>query len=441
VNDGVPGARLQGGRDALRRFAGESPLSRTYPWALPAGHFFRAAIHGHRRPGTVDLDELRALAAGTPPAPARVVALDPAGDGEGVEAPAAALIEARAAGCRATLRLRGTAARGDVTAAVQALAERLQREGVTLAPEALALSAAVACPEEDALAAARACAGAPAVYLLLPSGALEALQRRRPMALAGGGEVDARRWWHELLSLAAAAPAVSLVPEVAGAGLSLLAAGQRWLGPSPGAGELIPAMPRRLRLELDCGALVAACGDRPDGLRRLAGRIVTLADELLGQWPGDRAPRRLALELGGIAPAVHAAGRDPRSFAALAWVRSRLAAFRDGAREASVRLARTRGAGLRPLPEPLALQIADSGTAVDADAIDRDLLLHGARHSHLVCLSPWSLAPPEMGRDCFGLLPALALADSVAWRRPAVPYPVPLYGEALRFAWAVALHN
>jgi hypothetical protein len=204
----------------------------------------------------VDLDELRALAAGTPPAPARVVALDPAGDGEGVEAPAAALIEARAAGCRATLRLRGTAARGDVTAAVQALAERLQREGVTLAPEALALSAAVACPEEDALAAARACAGAPAVYLLLPSGALEALQRRRPMALAGGGEVDARRWWHELLSLAAAAPAVSLVPEVAGAGLSLLAAWTAVVGPFAG---------RRRADSRDAPAAAAGAGLRRAG--------------------------------------------------------------------------------------------------------------------------------------------------------------------------------
>jgi hypothetical protein len=322
---------------------------------------------------------------------------------------------------------------------VQALAERLQREGVTLAPEALSLSAAVACPEQDALDAASACAGAPAVYLLLPSGALEGLQRRRPMTLAGGGEIDARRWWYELLSLAAAAPSVSLVPEVAGAGLSLLAAGQRWLGPSPGAGELIPAAPRRLRLALEFGALVAACNDRPEGLRLLADRIVTMADELLGQLPGCRAPRRLALELDGIARAVQGVGLDPRSFAALAWVRSRLTAFREGAREASVRLVRTRGEGLRPLPMPLALQIADAGA--DGDAVDRDMLVHGARHSHLLCLSPWSLAPPDTGRDCFGLLPALALADSVAWRRPAAHCPAPVYGEALRFAWAVALHN
>ena len=385
----------------------------------------------------MDLDELRALAAGTPPAPARVVALDPAREDEGMEAPAAALGEARAAGCRATLQLRGTVARGDVATTVQALAEYLQREGLTLAPEALSLPAAVLCPEEDALDAASACIGAPAVYLLLPSGALEALQRRRPLVLAGGGEVDARRWWHELLTLAGAAPSVSLVPEVAGAGLSLLAAGQPWLGPSPGAGELIPAAPRRLRLELDFGALVAACNDRPDGLRRLAGRIVTMADELLGQLPGCRAPRRLALELDGIACAAQGVGRDPRSFAALAWVRSRLTAFRDGAREASVHLARTRGEGLRPLPVPLALQIADA----DADAVDRAMLVHGARHSHLLCLSPWSLAPPDTGRDCFGLLPALALADSVAWRRRGAHCPAPLYGEALRFAWAVALHN
>jgi hypothetical protein len=387
----------------------------------------------------VDLDELRALAAGTPPAPARVVALDPAGEEDGMEGPATALAEARAAGCRATLQLRGMVARGDVAATVRALAEHLQREGFTLAPEALSLPAAVPCPEEDAIEAASACTGAPAVYLLLPPGALESLQRRRLMVLTGGAEVDARRWWHELLTLAAAAPSVSLVPEVPGAGLSLLAAGQSWLGPSPGAGELIPAAPRRLRLELDFGALVAACNDCPEGLRRLAGRIVTMADELLGQLPDCRAPRRLALELDGIARAAQGVGRDPRSFATLAWVRSRLAAFRDGAREASVRLARTRGAGLRPLPEPLALQIADAGA--DADPVDRDMLVHGARHSHLLCLSPWSLAPPDTGRDCFGLLPALALADSVAWRRRGAHCAASLYGEALRFAWAVALHN
>ncbi len=382
----------------------------------------------------VDRDELRALAAGTPPAPARVVTLDVDGEAGALAGPAAALREAEDAGCRTTLRLCGSVADCNAGAVLDALAAHLQREGRKLAPDALALPGFVTHPEELALGAVGACAGAPPIYLLLPQAALESIQRRRPLVLAGAGELDARQCWQGLLALAASAPAVSLVPEAPGPGLSMLAAAPRWHGPSPGAGELIPAAPQRLRLELDFGALVEISGDRLAVLERLAGRIVTLADELLGQLPGPAAPRRLALELGGIARAVMSRGRDPRTFAALHWVKSRLGAFRDGARAASVRLARSRG-GLQPFPLPDALKVADTG------ALERDLLIHGARHSHLLCLSPWSLAPPETGRDCFVLMPALACADSVAWRRPPIDCPVSLYSEALRFAWAVALRS
>jgi hypothetical protein len=384
----------------------------------------------------VDRDELRELAAGTPPAPARVVVLDAACEAEALEAPAAALNEARDAGCQATLRLCGFAARRDSAAVLDGLGTRLQREGRKLAPDALALPGAVAHPEELALGAVGACGGAPPIYLLLPPGALEAIQRGRSLPASGGGEMEARRWWQGLLALAGGAACVSLVPEAPGPGVSPLAPAQRWLGPSPGAGELIPAAPRRLRLKLDFGALVKAGGDRPAVIGRLAGRIVDMADELLGQLPGLAGPRRLALELDGVARAVVARGLDPRSYAALNWVRSRLGAFRDGARAASVRLARTRGAGgLQPFPLAGALEVAEAG------ALDHALLVHGARHSHLVCLSPWSLAPPDTGRDCFVLMPALACADSIAWRRPDVECPPELYGEALRFAWAVALRS
>jgi hypothetical protein len=379
-----------------------------------------------------DREVLRALAAGTPPAPARIVVLDVACSA--FDAPAAALAEARDAGCRATLRLGGVTARSEVADLLEGLAARLAREGRRLAPDALALPGAVACPEELALAAIGACGSAPVVYVLLPSTALEAVQRRRSLPLGGGIEGDARRWWGQLLALAAVAPSVSLVPETPGPGLSVLAPG-RWCGPSPGSGELIPAAPHRLRLALDFGALVKAGGDDPARLGRLAERIVTTADEMLGQLLGPGGPRRLALDLEGIADAVIGSGRDPRSFAALRWIKSRLGAFRDGARAASVRLARTRGGGLQAALLPDVLEVAD------ADGIDHALLIHGARHSHLVCLSPWSLAPPETGRDCFGLMPALACADSLAWRRPEGASAPALYSEALRFAWAVALRS
>lgn len=385
----------------------------------------------------VDREEFRALAAGTPPAPARVVLLDAACSSEALDLPAAALDEARAAGCRTTLCLSGVGSEPAVAELLAALRDRLGREGQGLGPEALALPAAVARPEELALGAAAACDGAPLIYLMLPPGALEAIQRGRGLPLANGGELDARSWWCGLLALAATAPAVSLVPEAPGPGLSMLAPGQRWTGPSPGLAELIPAAPRRLRLDLDFAALVAASRDCPRTLAQLAGRIVTASDELLGRLLGPGGPRRLALQLGGIALGVIANGRDPRSFAALNWARSRLQAFRDGASAASVRLARERGAsgGVQPVPLPGTLDVADAG------ALDHAMLIHGARHSHLVCLSPWSLAPPEAGRDCLGLLPALACADSIAWRRPEQEYPVALYGEALRFAWAVALRH
>ena len=104
---------------------------------------------------------------------------------------------------------------------------------------------------------------------------------------------------------------------------------------------------------------------------------------------------------------------------------------------ASVQLARERGAGggVLPCPLPGVLEVAEAG------ALERAVLVHGARHSHLVCLSPWSLAPPELGRDGLGLLPALACSDSIAWRRPAAECPPGFYCESLRFAWAVATRN
>lgn len=382
-----------------------------------------------------DRDELRALATGMPPAPARVVTLDVACEAHGLGLPAGALREARDAGCRTTLRLCGLTAGGDAGGVLAALAAWLAREGGVLAPDALALPAAVTHPEEVALGAVGACHGTPAVYLLLPHAALEAIQRRRALPLVDGGEFAARRWWNGLLALAASAPSVSLVPQAPGPGVSPLAPAQRWQGPSPGVGELIPAEPRRLRLALDFGALLRACGDEPSRLARLAERIVTLADELLEQLLGAAGPRRLALQLDGVASASIARGRDPRHYATLGWVKQRLGAFRDGARAASVRLARTRGGGLQPFPLPDALEVAD------ADALDRALLAHGTRHTHLVCLSPWSLAPPGHGRDCLGLLPALAGADSIAWRRPAEEFTAQWYCEALRFAWAVALRS
>jgi hypothetical protein len=190
-----------------------------------------------------------------------------------------------------------------------------------------------------------------------------------------------------------------------------------------------------LRLPLDFGALVAAAGDHPVALGRLAGQLVELANGLLdAQGAGAR---RLALQLDGIAGAVVAHGHDPRSFAALRWVKARVGAFRDGACAASVRLARVHGVGggLDPFPLPGRLEVSEAGPR------ERAVLAHGARHSHLVSLSPWSLAPPELGRDAFGLLPALACADSICWRRPAGEHGIDWYGEALRFAWAVALRG
>lgn len=384
----------------------------------------------------MDRDELRALAAGTPPAPARVVTLDAAG-GEGeLHASAAALAEACDAGCRITLRLANPGGAECTPGIIDSLGLCLQQEGRKLAPHALALPGTVMHPEELALRAVGACEGAPPVYVLVPANALDAIQRGRTLALGGGAEADARAWWQGLVALATAAPSVSLVPEAAGPGLSLLAPAQRWSGPSPGSGELIPASPCRLRLPLDFGALLDACSDDADLLGRLAGRIVVAADEWLAHVAAAAGPRRLALEIDGIARAAIARGRDPRSFAALSWLKARLGAFRDGARSASVQLARQHG-GAVPQPFPLAGVLEVSA----ARELDRALLIHGARHTHLVSLSPWSLAPPETGRDCLALVAALAFADSVAWRRPDTACAPGLYSEALRFAWAVALRS
>jgi hypothetical protein len=403
-------------------------------------------------------EELRMLAEGTPPAPARIVGLDVACEVEALGPPAAELAEAADAGWRVTLRVGGLAARGSpaperadesawpshqgrpaelVAARLRAAAERLGREGRALAPEALALPGAVAHPEELALGALGACRGRPRVHLLLSAEGLEAVQRGRALALEGGDELDARQWWCGLLALAATAGAVSLVPAVPGPGLSPLASAQRWAGPSPHLAELMPPRPSRLRLDVDFGRLLEASGGRPADLARLAGRIVVAADEALGRGAVPGGTRRLALYPAGIARAVLGSGRDPRRYSTLAWLSARLRAFKDGARAASVRLARLHGAGggLRPFPLPGTLEVAEAG------ALDRAVLVHGARHSHLVCISPWSLAPPEYGRDCLGLMPALACADSIAWCRPGGECPAGLYGETLRFAWAVAMRS
>lgn len=381
----------------------------------------------------VDRDELRALAAGTPPAPARVVMVDAACVPDALDAPVEALQSAEVAGCRTTLRLAGVTAGGEAPGMLAAIDARLAREGRRLAPSALALPAAVAHPGELALGVVGACDVAP-VYLMLPAAALEAVQRGRALRLLDGIEVDARRWWGGLLALADAAPAVSLVPELPGPGLATLAPSARWLGPSPGVGELVPGVSRRLRLCFDFATLVDACADRPSLLRRLAERIVVMADDLLGGLPSCGGTRRLALELGGIGHAALGRGFAPGSHAALTWARERLWAFREGARAASVALARARG-GSSGVTLPGGLEVADT------DALERALLIHGARHSHLLCLSPWSLAPPELGRCGLGLLPALAAADGIAWRRPDGECAPELYSAALRFAWAVALRS
>ena len=265
--------------------------------------------------------------------------------------------------------------------------------------------------------------------MMLPGPALEAIQRSATVELAAGRATCARGWWEGLLALAAVSPAVSLVPAVAGPGLSPLAAGSTWAGPTPGLAELVPPASMRLRLDLDFAELLEGVGDAPEDLARLAASIVAGADGRLGPGPG---PRRLALNLEGVGRAVVARGRDPGAFDALRWLGTRLRAFRDGARAASVALARRLGAagGVTPFPVPRAFEVADRG------ALDRAVLTHGARHSHLVCISPWSLAAPELGRAGLSLLPALKWADSIAWCRPAEAPQA--YGQALRFAWALA---
>ena len=383
----------------------------------------------------VNLEAIRALAAGKPPAPARVVTLDSACCPEGLESILASVEEARAAGCRVTLRIGGSCALRECDALVSSLQHAGADRSRPLQVAALAFPAAAAAPESLVHGVVGHCDASAAPYLMLPGAALEAVQRRRSITLAHGTEVDGRCWWQALLALAESERTISLVPEAPGPGVSRFAPGNSWSGPSPGMGELVPAQAHRLRLSLDFGAVLAAAGDHPMALGRLAGELVKLADARLdARGPG---PRRLALELGGIARAVVARGHDPRSFSALRWVKSRLGAFRDGACAASVRLARVHGAagGLDPFPLPGRLEVSEAGPR------ERAVLAYGARHSHLVSLSPWSLAPPEFGRDAFGLLPALACADSVCWRRPAAEHGIGWYEEALRFAWAVALRG
>jgi hypothetical protein len=392
-------------------------------------------MHIYGGPWKVDLEAIRALAAGTPPAPARVVTLDSACCAEGLEPTLALADAARSAGCRVTLRIGGSCEPRQCEALVSSLQQVCAARGQALRVAALACPGTAATPDGLLRGMAGLCDASPALYLLLPVAALEAIQRRRSVTLAHGDEVDGRQWWQALLAVAESDCGVSLVPEAPGPGVSRFAPGNSWSGPSPVVGELVPAHARRLRLSLDFGALVAAAGDHPIALGRLAGELVALADGWLDTE--GAGTRRLALELGGIAGAVVARGHDPRSFSALRWVKSRLGAFRDGACAASVRLARVHGAGggLAPFPLPGRLEVSEAGPR------ERAVLAYGARHSHLVSISPWSLAPPEFGRDAFGLLPALACADSVCWRRPAAEHGIEWYGEALRFAWAVALRG
>ncbi|MEJ2513801.1 MAG: hypothetical protein P8102_01070 [Gammaproteobacteria bacterium] len=364
----------------------------------------------------------------------RVVILQVDQDGVGRDSAISGWVEAEAAGCLVTLMvkpLRGV--RTEAPALVEALAafmERAGRDGVRPRPSALALPAAFRQPEELALEAAAACPGPDSLMLMLPATALEAVQRRRSIALHDGNSTDARRWWGRLLALAAVAPAVSLVPGVAGSGLAPVAARRGWAGPTPGLAELVPEAPRRLRVDLDFGRLLEKTGGAPAELARLAAEQVADADARLG--PGN-GPRRLALHLTGVGRAVARSGFSPSDFGALKWLSARLAAFRAGARAASVALARRLGAGggVEPFPVPGGLEVADTGV------LERAVLRHGARHSHLVCLSPWSLADPSLGREGLGLLSALEWADSVAWRRPEETMEV-AYGEVLRYAWAVA---
>lgn len=361
----------------------------------------------------------------------RIVALGADADGGGVEQ---ALTDWTGGGdAPRTLLVRHRPGEGPAGKQVlDALGEFLRRaaqEGVRAQPAALALPADVDRPEEMALEAAAACPHAPKVHLMLPALALEAIQRSGTLELDSGGAACARRWWEGLLALAAVSPTVSLVPAVAGPGLSLLAAGSTWTGPTPGLAELVPSASMRLRLDLDFAQLLDGVGDAPGELARLAASIVARADRRLGPGPG---PRRLALNLEGLGRAVVARGRDPGTFDALRWLGLRLRAFRDGARAASVALARRLGAtgGVTPFPVPQAFEVADRGL------LDRAVLTHGARHSHLVCISPWSLAAPELGRAGLSLLPALKWADSIAWCRPTEAPRA--YGQALRFAWAQA---
>ncbi len=366
--------------------------------------------------------------------PARVVVLEAGECCDAEERAVTQWLAAEASGCRVTLAVKpAQGVRAEASRLVEALAgfmERAGREGIRPRPAALALPAAVERPEELALEAAAVCPGPDALLLVLPGTALEAVQRRGQLALGDQHSADARRWWGSLLALAAVAPAVSLVPAVAGGGLAPVAARRGWAGPTPGLAELVPATPRRLRVDLDFGALLREADDAPAALARLAGDQVAEADARLGPGSG---PRRLAVNLTGVGRAVAERGFSPSDFAALKWLSARLAGFRAGARAASVALARRLGArgGVQPFPVPGGLEIADTGV------LERAVLRHGARHSHLVCLSPWSLADPALGRDGLGLLSALEWADSVAWRRPEGPTEV-AYGEVLRYAWAVA---
>jgi hypothetical protein len=262
----------------------------------------------------VGLDELRALAAGTPPAPARVVTLDPACDGEGAGGAGGRIGRGARRGLPghpAAERLLGRRGRGG--ALLEALAARLGGRASGWRRRRWRCRRG-ACPDEPcALARRRLCRR---------SAGLRAAAVRRaggdpaPAAHAagGGGETDARRWWARLLALAPSAPSVSLVPEAPGPGRFAAGAGTALAGAVAGLGELIP------RRRAGCaGAGLRRAGPpvrrSPDDARRLAGRIVTMADELLGQLLGPGAaapcarPRRDRARGASRAAAIRAASR------------------------------------------------------------------------------------------------------------------------------------
>lgn len=198
----------------------------------------------------------------------------------------------------------------------------------------------------------------------------------------------------------------------------------------PLLGLAVPAHAGVMALRLDLDRFVSVRGALNE--RRLSGAVgvaVRMADSLMDRlaWPSTdvgpdadvaadvRHERRIALFVAGVGLAADRMGLHPGGFRALERLRVAVAAIRDAARRASARLAAERGR--RP--------------AADAP---------GLRHRELVALSPWESISPNCGRpsDYLGLVPVVALADRVAWRRPwalAGP-PASLTADLCRLTWA-----